>query len=100
MATLITITIDPAQRRNAREELQTRVEGCTTFARGEEGPTTIRDVDANTLELQLPDDLPAEELGSIIRTLANLVRRPESGILSNLVVTPEDISGAQRQYSV
>jgi len=97
MATLITVTIDPAQKRNARSELQTRVEGNVTLL---DEPVVIREVDASTLELQLPDALPAEELSAIIRTLANLVRRPESGILSNVVVTPEDTSGAQRQYSV
>jgi len=97
MATLITVTIDPAQRRNAREEIQTRVEGAVTLL---DNPVVIRDVDASTLELQLPDSLPAEEVGSIIKGLANLVRRPESGILSNVVVAPENTEGFQRQYSV
>ena len=97
MATLVTLTIDPAQRRNAREELRTRVEGCVTRL---DDPVVIRDVDSETLELQLPDALPAEELGSVLRTVANLVRRPESGILSNVVVSPENTDGIQRQYSV
>lgn len=97
MATLITFTIDPAQRRNAREEIRTRVEGAVTLL---DNPVVIRDVDSATLELQLPDALPAEELSSIIKGLANLVRRPESGILSNVVTSPENTEGLQRQYSV
>jgi hypothetical protein len=97
MSTLITFTIDAAFRRNAREAIQTRVQGATTLL---DDPVTIRDVSATSLEVQLPDALPAEELRSIIAGLANLVRRPESGILSNVVVSPEDASGAARQYSV
>ena len=97
MATLITVTIDPAQKRNAREELRSRVEGNVTLL---DDPVVIREVDASTLELQLPDSLPAEELKAIMNTLANLVRRPESGILSNIVVSPENTEGVQRQYSV
>ena len=97
MATLITLTIDPAQRRNAREAVRTRVEGAVTLL---DDPVVIRDVDSETLELQLPDELPAEELASIIKGLANLVRRPESGVLSNVLVNPENTEGLQRQYSV
>lgn len=97
MATLITFTIDPAQRRNARGAIQTRVEGAVTLL---DNPVVIRDVSASSLELQLPDLLPAEELVSIIKGLANLVGRPESGILSNVVVSPENTAGIQRHYSV
>lgn len=98
MATLLTVTIDPAFLRNAREELRTRVEGNVT--RNLDDPVTIRNVDANTLEVQLPDALPAEELNAVIRTVANLVSRPESGIIGNVLVTPENTEGLQRSYSV
>jgi hypothetical protein len=96
MATLLTVDIDPAQRRNAREELRTRLEGNITLL---DDPVVIRD-GATYLEAQLPDALPAEELAAIIRTLANLVRLPESCIVGNVQVNPENSEGLQRQYSV
>jgi hypothetical protein len=96
MATLLTVDIDPAQRRNARLELQNRLEGAISQL---DNPVTIRD-GATYLEAQLPDALPAEELTSIIRTVSNLVRRPESGLLGNVQVTPENTEGFQRRYSV
>lgn len=98
MPTLMTVTIDPAQKRNAREELRTRVEGNLT--RNLDDPVVIREVDASTLEVQIPDAVPAEEVSAVIRTIANLVRRPESGILSNVLVSPENTEGLQRHYSV
>jgi len=97
MATLLTVDIDPALRRNARLELQNRLEGVISQL---DDPVVIRDVDANTLEVQLPDALPAEELQAAIRTVANLVSRPGSGVLTAVQVNPEDTSGAQRSYSV
>jgi len=96
MATLLTVDIDPAQRRNAREALQTRLQGNITLL---DDPVTIRD-GATFLEASLPDALPAEELAACIRTIANLVRRPESGLLGNIRTTPEEHVGTQRSYSV
>ena len=96
MATLFTVDIDPDQRRNARLELQNRLEGVISLL---DDPVVIRD-GATFLEVQLPDALPAEELQAAIRTVANLVRRPSSGILSNLQVSPENTDGLQRSYSV
>ena len=97
MATLVTVTIEAAQKRNARLELQNRLEGVISLL---DDPVTIREVDATTLEVQLPDALPEEELRAAIRTLANLVARPESGILSAIQVSPEETGGLQRRYSV
>ena len=97
MATLLTVTIDAAQRRNAREELRTRVEGNVTLL---DDPVVIRDVSETELEVQLPDALPAEELAAVVRTVANLVQRPESGILSAVQLNPENTDGIQRRYSV
>jgi len=96
MATLLTVDIDPAQRRNARLELQNRLEGVISQL---DNPIVIRDA-GNFLEAQLPDALPAEELAAVLRTVANLVRRPGSGLLGNVQVNPENTSGAQRSYSV
>jgi hypothetical protein len=97
MATLLTVDINPAQLRNAREQIQTRVQGATTLL---DDPVVIREVSATSLEVQLPDALPAEELRSIIAGLANLVNRPESGITGNVQVNPENSEGIQRRYSV
>lgn len=96
MATLLTVDINPAQRRNAREELQTRLQGNITLL---DDPVVIRD-GATYLEAQLPDALPAEELAACVRTVANLVRRPESGLIGNVRVSPENTEGLQRRYSV
>jgi len=96
MATLLTVTIDPTQRRNAREELQTRLEGAISLL---DNPVVIAD-GTTYLEVQLPDALPAEELGAVVRTIANLVGRPESGIIGPVLLNPENTDGLQRQYSV
>lgn len=96
MATLVTVNIDASQRRNAREELRTRLEGNISLL---DDPIVIRD-GATFLEVQLPDALPTEELQACLRTIANLVRRPESGITGNVTVSPENTNGVQRHYSV
>lgn len=96
MATLLTVTIDPALRRNAREELRTRVEGAVSLL---DNPVVIAD-NTSSLEVQLPDALPAEELKAIVRAVANLVGRPGSGLLGPVALSPDAMNGLQRVYSV
>lgn len=96
MSTNLRVTVDPAQERNALLALQSRVEGAVALL---DDPVTILR-GADFLEVQLPDALPAEELRSVISGIANLVGRPGSGVIGAVTVVPEDLSGAQRSYSV
>jgi len=95
VATALRFTIDPAQKRNARLSLQNRLEGLITLL---DDPVVIEE-GSNFLEVELPDALPTEELQAALRTLANLVNRPESGILSAATVTPAVQEDIPRVYS-
>ena len=89
------VTIDPTQERNARLELQSRIEGAVSLL---DNPVEIL-ASGTTLTVHLSDALPTEEIQAVIRTLANLVGRPESGIIGAVQVTPENTDGLQRTYS-
>jgi hypothetical protein len=95
MATLLRVTVDHTQERNALLALQSRVEG--TITRMDDPVTILRGT--GFLEVQLPDALPEEELRSVIKGIANLVGRPESGITGAVSSTPENLNGIQRSYS-
>jgi hypothetical protein len=90
-----TVTIDPSQRRNAREAILTRIEGAVTLLDEE----VVIENGEDYLNVVLPDGVPDVEFLSIVRTLANLVRRPESGILSEILVLDNLPESAQRRYS-
>jgi len=96
MATNLRVTIDPAQERNALLALQSRVEGALTL---QDDPVTILR-GAGFLEVQLPDATPEEEVRSVIKGIANLVLRAESGITGAVTSAPEDLNALQRTYSV
>lgn len=96
MPTLLRVTIDPAQQRNALEALRSRTEGAVTLL---DDPVTILR-GANFLEVQLPDAMPEEEVRSVLKGIANLVGRPGSGITGAVTSVPEDGNALQRTYSV
>lgn len=96
MTTALRFSTDAAHLRNARLALQNRVEGLVSLL---DDPVVIEE-GADFLEVQLSDDLPEEELQAAIRTLANLVGRPGSGITELTLVSPEVRDGLQRVYSV
>jgi hypothetical protein len=96
MPTLLRVTIDPAQQRNALEALRSRTEGAVTLL---DDPVTILR-GTNFLEVQLPDAMPEEEVRSVLKGIANLVGRPGSGITGAVTSVPEDGNALQRTYSV
>lgn len=96
MPTLLRVTIDADQERNALLALQSRVEGAVTLL---DDPVTILR-GSGFLEVQLPDAVPAEEVRSIIKGIANLVGRTNSGITGAVTSVPEDLNALQRVYSV
>ena len=95
MTTDLTVLIDPAEARNARLELLNRIEGVVTLL---DNPVVI-ERSGDSLIVRLSDDLPEEEVRAAIKTLANLVGRPGSGIISAVQAAPENTEGLQRVYS-
>jgi len=95
MATTLTMLIDQTQLRNVREELRTRLEGCISQL---DSPLVIRN-GVDRVAVELPSELPVEELKACVAAIASLVRRPESGIIGNVTVSPELTVSVRRNYS-
>jgi hypothetical protein len=94
MATTLRVDFEAAQARNALLAIQNRLEGVLTS--GE--PIEIMR-GASYLEVTLGDEVVQEQVQAAIKTLANLVNRPESGITSAVVTTPENRDSYPRVYS-
>ena len=95
--TVLAIPLTGDNTRNAKIEVQNRLEGVLTTS----DPVEVGET-ATELQITFTDTTPDEEVRAALRTLANLADRPGSGIGRGYTFTlgwDDDANPIQREFS-